>query len=136
MIWGNLLIKGGAGVTSGVEGAESRACKDARQKNNQEVLLLEIIGTWFMQCRRVSGGIVLAPEGIKGNQWEHLWDRESVDAVLGFIRADDRLKGLSRMESPVSPEEEALHGHTSNFPLGCILSMGLRASQGEERDSN
>ncbi|KAI3991563.1 hypothetical protein MKX01_040573 [Papaver californicum] len=65
---------------------------------------------------RVSGGIILAPEGINGSI---CGIRESVETVLGFIQADDRLKGLRQIESPVSPEEEAIHhGHTSSSPLG------------------
>ncbi|KAJ8771138.1 hypothetical protein K2173_023463 [Erythroxylum novogranatense] len=63
----------------------------------------------------VSGGIILAPEGINGSI---CGTRESVDRVLQFIQIDDRLKGLRRVESPVSPEEEAIHhGHMSNSPL-------------------
>ncbi|XP_026457163.1 rhodanese-like domain-containing protein 7 [Papaver somniferum] len=65
---------------------------------------------------RVSGGIILAPEGINGSI---CGIRESVETVLGFIQSDDRLKGLRQIESPVSPEEEAIHhGHTSSSPLG------------------
>lgn len=42
-----------------------------------------------------------------------------MDKVLEFIQADERLKGLRLVESPVSPEEEAIHhGHTSHSPLG------------------
>ncbi|XP_041027764.1 LOW QUALITY PROTEIN: rhodanese-like domain-containing protein 7 [Juglans microcarpa x Juglans regia] len=64
---------------------------------------------------RVSGGIILAPEGINGSI---CGTRESVERVLGFIQNDDRLKVLRQVESPVSPEEEAIHhGHTSNSPL-------------------
>lgn len=64
---------------------------------------------------RVSGGIILAPEGINGSI---CGTRESVERVLGFIQSDDRLKGLRQVESPVSPEEEAIHhGHTSSSPL-------------------
>ncbi|XP_024026031.1 rhodanese-like domain-containing protein 7 [Morus notabilis] len=64
---------------------------------------------------RVSGGIILAPEGINGSI---CGTRESVERVLGFIQSDDRLKGLRRVESPVSPEEEAMHhGHSSSSPL-------------------
>lgn len=41
-----------------------------------------------------------------------------MEKVLAFIQSDDRLKGLRRVESPVSPEEEAIHhGHTSSSPL-------------------
>ncbi|KAM0955917.1 hypothetical protein ACFX2A_024752 [Malus domestica] len=32
--------------------------------------------------------------------------RESVEKVLGFIQSDNRLEGLRRFESPVSPEDE------------------------------
>ncbi|PON71142.1 Rhodanese-like domain containing protein [Parasponia andersonii] len=64
---------------------------------------------------RVSGGIILAPEGVNGSI---CGTRESVERVLGFIQSDNRLKGLRRVESPVSPEEEAIHhGHTSSSPL-------------------
>ncbi|XVE90961.1 hypothetical protein DITRI_Ditri20bG0117700 [Diplodiscus trichospermus] len=63
----------------------------------------------------VSGGIILAPEGINGSicgTWE------SVERVIGFIQMDDRLKGLRQIESPVSPEQEAIHhGHSSSSPL-------------------
>ncbi|KAK1284755.1 Rhodanese-like domain-containing protein 7 [Acorus calamus] len=65
---------------------------------------------------RVSGGIILAPEGINGSI---CGTREAVDKVLGFIQVDGRLKGLRMIESPVSPEEEAVHhGHTSHSPVG------------------
>lgn len=41
-----------------------------------------------------------------------------MDRVLGFIQSDHRLMGLRQIESPVSPEEEAIHhGHTSSSPL-------------------
>ncbi|KAL8552377.1 hypothetical protein ACS0TY_001174 [Phlomoides rotata] len=64
---------------------------------------------------RVSGGIILAPEGINGSI---CGTRDSVEEVLAFIQADDRLKGLKRVESPVGPEEEAIHhGHMSSSPL-------------------
>ncbi|KAK3230395.1 hypothetical protein Dsin_002276 [Dipteronia sinensis] len=63
----------------------------------------------------VSGGIILAKEGINGSI---CGTREAVERVLAFIQSDDRLKGLRQIESPVSPEEEALHhGHTSSSPL-------------------
>ncbi|GFY83442.1 rhodanese/cell cycle control phosphatase superfamily protein [Actinidia rufa] len=43
---------------------------------------------------------------------------ESVEEVLEFIQSDKRLKGLRQVESPVSPEEEAIHhGHSSSSPL-------------------
>ncbi|KAB2596407.1 rhodanese-like domain-containing protein 7 [Pyrus ussuriensis x Pyrus communis] len=64
---------------------------------------------------RVSGGIILAREGINGSI---CGTRESVEKVLEFIQNDDCLEGLRRLESPVSPEEEAIHhGHTSSSPL-------------------
>ncbi|KAK7301055.1 hypothetical protein RJT34_11911 [Clitoria ternatea] len=67
------------------------------------------------QRLRVSGGIILAPEGINGSI---CGTRESVEKVLVFVQSDDRLKGLRRVESPVSPEEEAIHhGHSSASPL-------------------
>ncbi|GJR29977.1 rhodanese-like domain-containing protein 7 [Tanacetum coccineum] len=60
-------------------------------------------------------GIILAPEGINGSI---CGIRKSVEKVLDFIQSDDRLKGLRQIESPVSPEEEAIHhGHTSSSPL-------------------
>ncbi|KAK1284445.1 Rhodanese-like domain-containing protein 7 [Acorus calamus] len=72
--------------------------------------------TRLMIFQRVSGGIILAPEGINGSI---CGTREAVDKVLGFIQADGRLKGLRMNESPVSPEEEAIHhGHTSHSPVG------------------
>ncbi|KAK8964181.1 Rhodanese-like domain-containing protein 7 [Platanthera guangdongensis] len=65
---------------------------------------------------RVSGGIILAPEGINGSICGAL---ESVEKVLEFIQSDERLRGLRIVESPVTPEEEAIHhGHTSHSPLG------------------
>ncbi|GJU25597.1 hypothetical protein Tco_1164218 [Tanacetum coccineum] len=43
------------------------------------------------------------------------------------IRSDDRLKGLGQIESPVSPEEEAIHhGHTSSSPLAAWEDAPLR----------
>ncbi|RVX03058.1 Rhodanese-like domain-containing protein 7 [Vitis vinifera] len=65
--------------------------------------------------QRVSGGIILAPEGINGSI---CGTRESVERVLEFVQTDDRLKGLRQIESPVSPEEEAIHhGHSNSSPL-------------------
>ncbi|XP_042018033.1 rhodanese-like domain-containing protein 7 [Salvia splendens] len=64
---------------------------------------------------RVSGGIILAPEGINGTMCGTC---DSVEEVLNFIQADERLKGLRCIESPVSPEEEAIHhGHMESSPL-------------------
>ncbi|CAI0459226.1 unnamed protein product [Linum tenue] len=64
---------------------------------------------------RVSGGIILAPEGINGSI---CGTKDSVEKVLAFIESDSRLKGLRKIESPVGPEEEAIHhGHTSSSPL-------------------
>lgn len=65
--------------------------------------------------QRVSGGIILAPEGINGSI---CGTRDCVEEVLSFIQAHDQLKGVRRIESPVSPEEEAIHhGHMSSSPL-------------------
>ncbi|KAG7569957.1 Rhodanese-like domain [Arabidopsis thaliana x Arabidopsis arenosa] len=64
---------------------------------------------------RVSGGIILAPEGINGSICGL---RESVERVLAFIQSDIRLNGLRQVETPVSPEQEAIHhGHSSSSPL-------------------
>ncbi|XVF24308.1 hypothetical protein REPUB_Repub13aG0116600 [Reevesia pubescens] len=80
-------------------------------------------------CRhlRVSGGIILSPEGINGSicgTWE------SVERVLGFIQTDDRLKGLRQIESPVSPEQDAIHhGHSSSSPLAAGEDAPFRWDQ-------
>ncbi|KAL6980866.1 Aldo-keto reductase str7 [Sarracenia purpurea var. burkii] len=64
---------------------------------------------------RVSGGIILAPEGINGSI---CGSRESVERILEFIQTDKRLMGLRQVESPVSTEQEAIHhGHSSSSPL-------------------
>ncbi|KAK9682710.1 hypothetical protein RND81_10G091000 [Saponaria officinalis] len=68
------------------------------------------------QQLRVSGGIILAPEGINGSI---CGTRDSVDRVLEFIQSDSRLKGLRQIETPVTPEDEEIHhGHTSQSPVG------------------
>ncbi|PKA66980.1 Rhodanese-like domain-containing protein 7 [Apostasia shenzhenica] len=65
---------------------------------------------------RVSGGIILAPEGINGSI---CGTQKAVERILEFIQSDKRLRGLRIVESPVAPEEEAIHhGHTSHSPLG------------------
>jgi UPF0176 acylphosphatase like domain len=65
--------------------------------------------------QRVSEGIILAPERINGSICE---TQESVEKVLSFIQSDEWLKGLTMVESPVTPEDEAIHhGHTSSSPL-------------------
>ncbi|KAJ1262295.1 hypothetical protein BS78_09G095600 [Paspalum vaginatum] len=65
---------------------------------------------------RVSGGIILAPEGINGSI---CGTPVAVEKVLNFIQEDDRLKGLRMIQSPVTPEDEAIHhGHTSHSPVG------------------
>ncbi|KAF8397102.1 hypothetical protein HHK36_016009 [Tetracentron sinense] len=62
---------------------------------------------------------------------------ESVEKVLGFIQADNHLKGLRQVESPVSPEEAVIHhGHSSKSPLAAgedapfQIPMGSCESQG------
>ncbi|CAN1311417.1 Rhodanese-like domain-containing protein 7, partial [Linum perenne] len=47
--------------------------------------------------KRVSGGIILAPEGINGSI---CGTRDSVERVLALIESDSRLKGLRKIESP------------------------------------
>ena len=67
-------------------------------------------------AQRVSGGIIIAPEGINGSI---CGTPSAVDKVLNFIQEDDCLKGLRMIQSPVTPEDEAIHhGHTSQSPLG------------------
>ncbi|GJN14078.1 hypothetical protein PR202_gb00857 [Eleusine coracana subsp. coracana] len=67
-------------------------------------------------CLRVSGGIILAPEGINGSI---CGAPDSVERVLNFIQEDNRLKGLRMIQSPVTPEDEAIHhGHSSHSPVG------------------
>ncbi|KAL6865022.1 hypothetical protein ACP4OV_016173 [Aristida adscensionis] len=62
------------------------------------------------------GGIILAPEGINGSI---CGTPEAVEKVLNFIQEDDRLKGLRMIQSPVTPEDEAIHhGHSSQSPVG------------------
>lgn len=66
--------------------------------------------------QRVSGGIILAPEGINGSI---CGTPVAVDKILNFIQEDDRLKGLRMIQSPVTPEDETIHhGHTSHSPVG------------------
>ncbi|XP_074280532.1 rhodanese-like domain-containing protein 7 [Silene latifolia] len=68
------------------------------------------------QQLRVSGGIILAPEGINGSI---CGTRDSVDRVLKFIQSDSRLRGLRQIETPVTAEDEEIHhGHTSKSPVG------------------
>ena len=55
--------------------------------------------------------------------------RESVERVLGFIQSDNRLKGLRQVESPVSPEDEAIHhvhGHSTSSPLAAGEDVPFR----------
>lgn len=67
-------------------------------------------------AQHVSGGIILAPEGINGSI---CGTPAAVDNVLNFIQEDERLKGLRMIQSPVTPEDEAIHhGHTSQSPVG------------------
>lgn len=40
-----------------------------------------------------------------------------MEKVLEFIQSDDRLRGLRLVESPVSPEDEAIH-HGRHSPVG------------------
>ncbi|XP_062180034.1 rhodanese-like domain-containing protein 7 isoform X2 [Phragmites australis] len=66
--------------------------------------------------RRVSGGIILAPEGINGSI---CGTPVAVEKALNFIQEDNRLKGLRMIQSPVTPEDEAIHhGHSSHSSVG------------------
>ncbi|KAM2721742.1 hypothetical protein EV2_042772 [Malus domestica] len=60
------------------------------------------------ELAHVSGGIILAQKGINGSI---CGTRESVETVLEFIQSDNRLEGLRRFESTVSPK----HSESSNF---------------------
>ncbi|MCO5596979.1 hypothetical protein L7F22_051050 [Adiantum nelumboides] len=65
---------------------------------------------------RVSGGIILASEGINGSI---CGTRDAVEKVLKNIESDERLIKLRRTESPATDEEEEFHhGHTEKSPLG------------------
>ncbi|CAM6105513.1 unnamed protein product [Calypogeia fissa] len=65
---------------------------------------------------RVSGGIILAPEGINGSI---CGTRDSVDKVFATLLTDERFKDLRTNEAPATEEEEELHhGHTAKSPLG------------------
>ncbi|KAL0711103.1 hypothetical protein Bca4012_018081 [Brassica carinata] len=76
--------------------------------------LCEELVTPFLLISNQSG-IILAPEGINGSI---CGSRESVERVLAFIQSDVRLNGLGQVETPVSPEQEAIHhGHSSSSPL-------------------
>jgi hypothetical protein len=67
-------------------------------------------------AQRVSGGIILAPEGINGSI---CGAPDAVERVLNFIQEDKRLKGLRMIQSPVTPEDEAIHhGHSNHSPVG------------------
>lgn len=64
----------------------------------------------------VSGGIILAPEGINGSI---CGTREAVEVVMSAIQSDERLAGLRRTEAPADLEDEEIHhGHSSKSPLG------------------
>ena len=66
--------------------------------------------------QRVSGGIILALEGINGSI---CGTREAVEKLLESIQSDTRLSDLRRIESPATDEQDALHhGHTQKSPLG------------------
>eukprot|EP00897_Mesotaenium_endlicherianum_P008458 jgi/Mesen1/7640/ME000004S07915 len=59
------------------------------------------------EANRVSGGIILAPEGVNGSI---CGTRTAVDAVLRFLHAHPRLGPFRVTEAPAGPEEELLHG--------------------------
>lgn len=101
-------------------------------------IIIFYLSTWYFKVQTIvirvpyhsdpiqliSGGIILAPEGINGSI---CGTRESVEKVLAFIQSDNRLKGLRQVESPVSPEEEAIHhGHSSSSPLAAGEDVPFR----------
>lgn len=64
----------------------------------------------------VSGGIILAPEGINGSI---CGTREAVEVVMSAIQSDERLANLRRTEAPAGVKDEEIHnGHSSKSPLG------------------
>ncbi|KAG6547121.1 hypothetical protein Mapa_011373 [Marchantia paleacea] len=68
------------------------------------------------EAHRVSGGIILAPEGINGSI---CGTRESLDKVFAFVESDERFKNLRKTEAPATREDEDIHdGHSKSSPLG------------------
>eukprot|EP00271_Cylindrocystis_brebissonii_P002301 TRINITY_DN12817_c0_g2_i1.p1 TRINITY_DN12817_c0_g2~~TRINITY_DN12817_c0_g2_i1.p1 ORF type:complete len:531 (+),score=86.87 TRINITY_DN12817_c0_g2_i1:1661-3253(+) len=74
----------------------------------------------FCEANFISGGIILAPEGINGSICGR---RGHVQAVFAALRKDERLEALTYREAPASSEDEKLHeqeqgpGHLANSPL-------------------
>eukprot|EP00850_Spirogloea_muscicola_P000020 SM000001S04422 [mRNA] locus=s1:144822:147069:+ [translate_table: standard] len=83
---------------------------------------------WFSRWQRVSGGIILAPEGINGSV---CGTRDGVDAMLAALRADLRLENMRHTEVPAAAEgggaaHLAEHGHTPRSPLGAGVDAPFR----------
>ncbi|KAJ0262439.1 Rhodanese-like domain-containing protein 7 [Hirschfeldia incana] len=99
-------------------------CDEEQEVNGSDVNSLVVVSFYkfadfpdhadLCEELRVSGGIILAPEGINGSI---CGSRESVERVLAFIRRYIRLNGLRQVETPVSPEQEAIH-HGSPLEAG------------------
>ncbi|CAN1311420.1 Rhodanese-like domain-containing protein 7, partial [Linum perenne] len=68
---------------------------------------------------RVSGGIILAPEGINGSI---CGTRDSVERVLALIESDSRLKGLRKIESPIC---EMIIGYLGLIVPRQIVTLGM-----------
>ncbi|XP_024399738.1 uncharacterized protein [Physcomitrium patens] len=64
----------------------------------------------------VSGGIMLAAEGINGSI---SGTREAVEIVMSAIQSDERLTNLLRTEAPAGVDDDKIHnGHSPKSPLG------------------
>uniref|UniRef100_A0A0D9WF26 Rhodanese domain-containing protein n=1 Tax=Leersia perrieri TaxID=77586 RepID=A0A0D9WF26_9ORYZ len=112
------VVAGGAGAVLELEGGDSELVVVSFYRFADFPDHAELRRPLKELCEelRVSGGIILAPEGINGSI---CGTPEAVEKVLNFIQADDRLKGLRMIQSPVTPEDEAIHhGHTSHSPVG------------------
>jgi hypothetical protein len=82
------------------------------------MILFECLcGLLIDSAQLVSGGIILAPEGINGSI---CGATDAVDKLLNFIQEDKHLKGLRMIQSPVTLEDEVIHhGHSGNHsPVG------------------
>ncbi|KAL2614161.1 hypothetical protein R1flu_025853 [Riccia fluitans] len=68
------------------------------------------------EAHRVSGGIILAPEGINGSI---CGTRESLEKVFAYVESDVRFKNMRKTEAPATQEDEDIHdGHSEKSPLG------------------
>ncbi|KAL3698973.1 hypothetical protein R1sor_016995 [Riccia sorocarpa] len=68
------------------------------------------------EAHRVSGGVILAPEGINGSI---CGTRESLEKVFAYLESDVRFKNMRKTEAPATQEDEDIHdGHSEKSPLG------------------